>query len=38
MGTFMALLATPMNDKVMTAAYPDTGKTTGTEILEYMIT
>ena len=38
MGTFMALLATPMDDKIMEAAYPDTGKATGSLILEYMIT
>jgi hypothetical protein len=34
----MALLATPMEIKVMSAIYPDTGELTGAKILEYMIT
>jgi len=34
----MALLATPMETKVMSAIYPDTGESTGAKILEYMIT
>lgn len=33
----MALLATPMETKVMMAVYPDTGQIEGPKILEYMI-
>ena len=34
----MALLATPIETKIMAALYPGTGKETGALILEYMIT
>jgi hypothetical protein len=38
MGQFMSLLAIPVEDKFMLKYYPNTGKTTAKEILQYKVT